>query len=114
MGANIYPEDLESALYANAELAQKVRSYCMSLHEGEHMEVRPKFEFEVVHGDITPALEQTFREKITEHLIVLNKDFAEAWHEHRESLMPVIALWQEGQGPFTQNAGRIKQVRITA
>lgn len=113
MGANIYPEDLEAALYANPELAQVTRSFCMSLDEQANAEVRPKFEFEIVRADILGGLEDEFKKKITSHLIALNKDFAEAWHEHKETLEPVVVLWPEGAGPFKQNEGRIKQVRIT-
>ncbi len=112
MGANIYPEDLEAALYANPELAQVTRSFCMSLDERAHGEVRPKFEFEIVRADILGGLEDEFKKKITSHLIMLNRDFAEAWHEHKETLEPVVVLWPAGHGPFKQNEGRIKQVRI--
>ncbi len=118
MGANIYPEDLEAALYANAELAKLVSSFSMSLWE-EGSEVRPKFDFEISRlGDLQESaaenLKQAFASKILEHLKALNKDFAEAWHEHPHTLMPVIGLYATGQGPFSGNAGRIKQVRITA
>lgn len=114
MGANIYPEDLEAALYATPELAQITRSFCMSLHEEANAEVRPKFEFEVSREFVTTAdAPAEFGKKITEHLVKLNRDFAEAWHEHPATLQPIVVLWPEGTGPFAQNAGRIKQVRIT-
>jgi len=114
MGANIYPEDLESALYADRELAQCVRSFCMSLAEDEHGGVRPRFEFEVIDKEITDVLKTEYQESILKHLIGLNKDFAEAYHEHPDSLVPIINLWNEGQGPFARNSGRIKQVRIVS
>ena len=113
MGANIYPEDLEAALYANPELAKVTRSFCMSLHEMDEGGVRPKFEFEIVNSDVTESLAHEFYKKILEHLKVLNKDFAEAWHEHPTTLMPIVELWNENCGPFKQNMNRIKQVRIT-
>ncbi|OGZ07867.1 MAG: hypothetical protein A3C93_04205 [Candidatus Lloydbacteria bacterium RIFCSPHIGHO2_02_FULL_54_17] len=112
MGANIYPEDIEQCLYAEPELAKITRSFCISLHEGENAEVRPAFSFEVVHTEITPALNARFQEKILERLIALNQDFKEAWHERSSTLVPVVELWGENEGPFKQNSGRIKQIRI--
>lgn len=112
MGANIYPEDLEAALYANPGLAASVRSFSMSLYESTDGSVRPQFEFEIFES-ITTDMRACFEEKITEHLIMLNRDFAEAWHEHPAALEPVVMLWPVGTGPFAQNEHRIKQVRIS-
>lgn len=117
MGANIYPEDLEAALYANPDLARVTRSFSMSLLE-KGAEVRPLFDFEIVGLDSMSQQDRTrlhdeSQMKILEHLRKLNRDFAEAWHEHPDTLMPVIGLYAPGTGPFAQNAGRIKQVRIT-
>lgn len=113
MGANIYPEDIEQCLYAEPALAKVTRSFCISLHEGENAEVRPAFAFEIVNSDITSELKLEFQTKIIKQLIMLNADFKEAWHERSSTLVPVVDLWPESGGPFKQNNGRIKQVRIT-
>ena len=47
MGANIYPEDIEQCLYADAELAKITHSFCLALAEGARAAVNPKFIFEV-------------------------------------------------------------------
>ena len=112
MGANIYPEDLEQCLYDEPELAHITSAFCIGLHEEENSEVRPAFSFEVA-PPITEDLTRQFQEKILARLIALNKDFKEAWHEHPETLVPHIQLFLENEGPFAQNSGRIKQVRIT-
>jgi len=112
MGANIYPEDLEQCLYAEPELAKITRSFFLSLHEEANAEVRPVFTFEIVNAEITEELKECFQKKMLERLIALNADFKEAWHEHSETLIPIIFLFGEGEGPFKQNSGRIKQVRI--
>lgn len=110
MGANIYPEDLEQALYADQNLAQITRSFCLSLKEYPNGDVRPAFYFEL---ETTPTeeLKRTFAESILEHLLKINADFREAWDEYRETLVPEIYLYEIGQGPFKKDEGQIKQVR---
>lgn len=111
MGANIYPEDIEQCLYEENELAKITKSFCIGLHEEENSEVRPSFSFEVT-CEITGGLQEQFRNKIVQRLVALNQDFKEAWHEHQETLMPVVALYSVGEGPFEKDSKRIKQVRI--
>ncbi|MBI2108694.1 MAG: phenylacetate--CoA ligase family protein [Parcubacteria group bacterium] len=112
MGANIYPEDIEQCLYAEPALAKITRSFCIGLHEEQNQEVRPSFSFEIVGSDITEKLKEEFQQKILRHLIALNKDFKEAWHEHKATLIPTINLWPEHEGPFKQDSSRIKQIRV--
>jgi phenylacetate-CoA ligase len=111
MGANIYPEDLEECLYADPELAGMTRSYCLSLSEPENREVRPCFLFEI---DCEPSegLERRFAEVMLKNLRKLNADFREAWHEYPEAMTPEVQLYPLGEGPFKQDTGRIKQVRL--
>lgn len=111
MGANIYPEDIEQCLYADAALARITRSFCLELAQGERAAVNPKFIFEV---DVVPSveLEASYRDSILRNLIVLNADFREAWQEYPETVTPVIELYPRGTGPFAADAGRIKQARL--
>ena len=111
MGANIYPEDVESCLYADPELAAITRSFCQSLSESPQGDVRPCFYFEI---DCAPTseLQDRFADSIVKHLLELNSDFREAWHEYREAVSPQVQLFSPGEGPFATDAGRIKQARI--
>ena len=111
MGANIYPEDLESCLYADPELARVTRSFCQSLLESPDGDVRPCFYFEI---ETTPSreLKARFSKSILKHLLNLNADFREAWQEYPEILVPEIRLHPVGEGPFAADTGRIKQTRI--
>jgi len=111
MGANIYPEDIEHCIYAEPRLARITHSFCMTLAEGPNGAVNPKFMFEV-EAERDAALEATYREAILSHLTALNADFRAAWHEHPETLAPVIELHARGAGPFAADAGRIKQARL--
>ena len=60
----------------------------------------------------TAELAQRFSESILHHLLNLNADFREAWHEYPETLIPEIQLYGLGQGPFKEDSGRIKQARM--
>jgi phenylacetate-CoA ligase len=111
MGANIYPEDLEQALYAEPDLAEVTTSFCLSLAESDNATVRPRFSFEVT-SPITDDLRAKFRERIVERLIAINLDFREAWREYPDTLVPDIQLHVPGDGPFARDEGKIKQTRL--
>jgi phenylacetate-CoA ligase len=111
MGANIYPEDVEQALYDEPELAALTNSFCLSLREEPDGGVRPCFSFEL-RGRITPKLKVAFEKRITERIRQMNLDFQSAMEEHPESARPVVQLFSLGIGPFSADATRIKQTRI--
>lgn len=111
MGANIYPEDLEECLYADPELAGMTQSYCLSLSGTHGGEVRPCFLFEI-GAEPNEELKDRFCESILHHLQRINADFREAHHEYPEIMVPEVQLYSIGQGPFKQDAGRIKQARL--
>ncbi len=110
MGANIYPEDLEQAIYADPDLAKVTRSFCLSIKESPNGDIRPAFYFEI-DGTPDEGLKQRFSESILRHLLKINADFKEAWKEYQETLVPEVRLFEPGQGPFGQKQGQIKQVR---
>jgi phenylacetate-CoA ligase len=111
MGANIYPEDIEQCLYADAALSKITHSFCLALEETARADVHPKFIFET---DVAPTAElaTAYREAMLKGLIALNADFRAAWHEYPDALTPIIELHPRGTGPFAADAGRIKQARL--
>ena len=111
MGANIYPEDIEQCLYADAALSKITRSFCLALDEGAGADVRPKFIFETDAAP-TAELSAAYREAMLKGLIALNADFRAGWHEYPDALTPVIELHPRGTGPFAADIGRIKQARL--
>jgi phenylacetate-CoA ligase len=113
MGANVYPEDLESALYADPALARITRSFCLSVSEYRDCEVRPCFIFEI-EADPGPELEALFRESVLERLRLINTGFREALRECGEGLSPEIRLYRPGEGPFAGDGEKIKQRRFLA
>jgi phenylacetate-CoA ligase len=110
MGANIYPEDLEQCLYAEPGLARITRSFCLSLSE-LGAQVRPCFHFEI-EVEPTEELAAQFGVAMVKRLAELNADFREALHEYAQTLQPEIKLHRLGNGPFSGDSSRIKQVRL--
>lgn len=110
MGANIYPEDLEQAIYADPELARLTRSFCQSLSESPQGEVRPCFYLEI-DQEPSDELARRFSDRILKYLLEVNADFRKAWQEYPETMEPEIHLHRLGEGPFEADAARIKQVR---
>jgi phenylacetate-CoA ligase len=112
MGANVYPEDLEQALYEEPDLAAAANSFCLGLHEEPDGTPRPRFAFEVAAWAATPELRHEFERRIVARVAAMNADFGQALHEHPASARPVVELYPLGQGPFAADAGRIKQTRL--
>jgi phenylacetate-CoA ligase len=113
MGANIYPEDLEEAIYSDPELARITTSFCQAVAESPSGDVRPCFHFEIT-AEPDAALAGRYAAAVSAHLQKVNADFREACREYPEALVPEIHLHKSGEGPFQANAGRIKQVRRLA
>jgi phenylacetate-CoA ligase len=111
MGANIYPEDVEQALYRRPELAAMTSSFCLGLEEQAEGTVRPYFAFEM-RDPITAGLVERFEHDIVSEVALINADFRVAMGEHRDGVQPVVRLFVAGQGPFRRDRGRIKQTRV--
>ncbi|GHO97921.1 phenylacetate--CoA ligase [Reticulibacter mediterranei] len=113
MGANIYPEDVEAGLFASVH-ANRLGAFCMELVEDEHThEVCPCIHVEVMDGDLTDTLIQELRSILLSKLSELNADFRQAVYEDGHTSALQVVLHHAGQGPFTQNIGRIKRRYIT-
>lgn len=111
MGANIYPEDIEQALYRRPELAAATSSFCLGLEEQFAGTVRPALSFEV-RDPITSDLVDRFARAIVAELTEINADFRAAMGEHRDGVLPVVRLYAAGEGPFRRDRDRIKQTRL--
>ncbi len=72
--------------------------------------MRPCFHFEIFE-EVTEDIRKRFSDSIVQHLVHINADFREAWHEYPETRMPEVHLHRLGEGPFKADAGRIKQIR---
>lgn len=110
MGANIYPEDIEQALYADADDARRLGSFCLELVDTGAGEQRPCIHVEILDGGETDdALVERLRGRALARLLATNRDFRSAVDEDRSASDLRIHLHAPGQGPFMVNSGRIKR-----
>ncbi|HEU5003550.1 MAG TPA: phenylacetate--CoA ligase family protein [Actinomycetota bacterium] len=110
MGANIYPEDVETALFTGSAEAARLGTFCLELLELPGAEVRPCVHVEVRRGSLPyPALERRLAGAVRQRLMAASRDFAAAVAEDPATGDVAIRLHAPGEGPFAGNAGRIKQ-----
>jgi len=113
MGANIYPEDVETLIYRDPSLARHVHSFCLSVLNDASGTPRPHIALEVREDTkIEDGLAEQIAGRLRDGLAGLNLDYKEALGEFSAAMQPIVTLHALGQGPFAADAGRIKQRRV--
>jgi phenylacetate-CoA ligase len=113
MGANIYPEDVEAAIYADPWLASGVRSFQLSVVTDEGGDPRPGVLLELDDGlEVDDAWRSARAIHIRDGLEALSRDYRTSLQEFPEAMLPVVRTYAVGTGPFAEDTGRIKQRRI--
>jgi phenylacetate-CoA ligase len=111
MGANIYPEDVERAVFRSAEDHRRFGAFCMELVSTGHAhEERPCLHLELLAPVDEPAVTAELRTRLVTHLKEVNRDFATALAEDSTAGEVVVRFHSPGQGPFSLNSSRIKRV----
>jgi phenylacetate-CoA ligase len=113
MGANIYPEDIETIIYRDPDLARKVHSFLLSVQTDDAGTPRPGIAIELVEGTVVD--DAWIAEQVTrfrDGLHALNIDYRTSTAEFGEAMMPIVHVWPRGTGVFAVDADRIKQRRI--
>ncbi len=111
MGANIYPEDVEQALFTDAADAARLGAYCLELVEIGRGEQRSCVHVEVLPTpmDDDGALAGRLRERVVDRLLANSRDFREAVREDPTAGDILVRLHAADAGPFAANSGRIKR-----
>jgi phenylacetate-CoA ligase len=110
MGANIYPEDVEQALFADAGDARRLGAFCLELIDVSQVEQRPCIHVEVLAGPTEDAeFAARLRHRVVERLLAVNLDFRASVSEDPSAAEIQLRLHPPGGGPFTANQGRIKR-----
>jgi len=113
MGANIYPEDIETLIYRDPKIAAAVHSFSLSVVTDSTATPRPCIALELNEGFPTEA---AWSDRVTAQfqagLEGLNLDYRSALAEFPAAMAPIVNTYQLGEGPFREDAGRIKQRRI--
>ena len=113
MGANIYPEDVETSVYARPEVAVRVRSFQLAVVQDEAANPRPGVLLELAEG---VTVDDAWRDEQAAHirdvLASLSRDYRTSYDEFPAAMLPIVRTFAEGSGPFAGDTGRIKQRRI--
>ena len=113
MGANIYPEDIETLVYRDAALVPRLHSFLLSTIDDERGMPRPMVALEL--ADLTgvdEAWRAAMADEIRDGLTGLNIDYRSSIAEFPDAMQPIVTTYALGQGPFAADAKRIKQRRI--
>jgi phenylacetate-CoA ligase len=108
MGANIYPGDIEAAIYRDPALAERVLSFRLSLSEARPGETRPRVDVQLARGVATDELRADLLSAIQSQLATQNRDYQEAMREHPRLMVPLVEVHEKGTGPFQGDGDRIK------
>jgi phenylacetate-CoA ligase len=113
MGANIYPEDVESAIYSEPQVAAAVRSFQLSVVQDDLSNPRPGVLLELDEGvTVDDAWRQERALHIRDAVAALNRDYRTSLDEFPAAMLPMVETFPSGSGPFAGDAERIKQRRI--
>ncbi|TFG69458.1 MAG: phenylacetate--CoA ligase family protein [Thermomicrobiales bacterium] len=114
MGSNIYPEDIESVLYRDAQISDRMHSFMLSVTDDEHGTPRPMVALEFTDLDgVDDAWLAAAAERLRDGLGALNIDYRSSLVEFPAAMLPIVLVYGLGAGPFAGDATRIKQRRIT-
>jgi phenylacetate-CoA ligase len=111
MGANIYPEDIEQALFSDSTLAERTRAFALELRDIGGGAVRPWVHVEI-HGGVADDdghIAGVLRRAIVARLEQNSRDFRAAVQESPTTAEIGIELHEPGSGPFAENSRRIKR-----
>jgi phenylacetate-CoA ligase len=113
MGANIYPEDVETIVYRDRDLTPRLHSFLLSVTVDESGTPRPSIALELTDLD---GVDDVWRERAADQfrdgLLALNIDYRTSVAEFPAAMRPIIETHGRGEGPFAADAARIKQRRI--
>ena len=115
MGANIYPEDIETLIYQDAKLAARTHSFALAVVTDATATPRPCILLELSDDGLTEAAwAEQLAAQFQRGLAGLNLDYKAALSEFPLAMAPIVETHRRGEGPFKADAGRIKQRRIVA
>jgi phenylacetate-coenzyme A ligase PaaK-like adenylate-forming protein len=110
MGANIYPEDVEQGLYADAALSDRIGAFALELRDIGDGAVRPMVHVELKRrADDDAEVIEAVRRNVVARLTENSRDFRAAIAENPSTADVRVELHDPGAGPFEENARRIKR-----
>ncbi len=113
MGANIYPEDIETIVYRDGDLIPRLHSFLLTVIDDETGTPRPAVALELTdETGVDDAWRARMSDRLRDGLRSLNIDYRSSIAEFPAAMQPVVETYGVGGGPFGADASRIKQRRI--
>jgi phenylacetate-CoA ligase len=113
MGANIYPEDIEVIVYGDPDLVPRLHSFLLSVVDDESGTPRPSIALELTDlTGVDDAWRARMSERLRDGLRDLNIDYRSSIVEFPAAMQPIVKTHGLGEGPFADDAARIKQRRV--
>jgi phenylacetate-CoA ligase len=113
MGANIYPEDIETIVYRDAALVPRLHSFLLSTVDDEGGVPRPMVALELADlVGVDDAWRSRMADQLRDGLTALNIDYRSSIAEFLDAMEPIVRTYALGEGPFAADASRIKQRRV--
>jgi phenylacetate-coenzyme A ligase PaaK-like adenylate-forming protein len=113
MGSNIYPEDIETIVYRDAELVPLLHSFLLSVTDDETGMPRPVVALELTDlAGVDDSWRAHMSDRLRDGLRDLNIDYRSSIAEFPAAMQPIVETYGSGDGPFAADATRIKQRRI--
>lgn len=113
MGANIYPEDIETVVYRDASLVPRLHSFLLSTIDDERGVPRPMVALELADlAGVDDRWRAAMADQLRDGLTGLNIDYRSSIAEFPDAMQPIVTTYALGEGPFAADATRIKQRRI--
>jgi phenylacetate-CoA ligase len=108
-GSKVTPENVDEALYAFPELAERVASFALILTEDELATKRLAIAFELVEAHEPPQDVERVRTLLLEELRRINQDFREASRFIPPESVPTVEFHAAATGPFASHDVRLKR-----
>jgi phenylacetate-CoA ligase len=113
MGANIYPEDIETLVYRDPAIEPRLESFMLAAREDERGTTRPMILLELSDlDDVDDAWREAAARRLGDGLTDLNADYRTAVAEFPAAMLPIVETYARSSGPFAGDRTRIKQRRI--
>lgn len=113
MGANIYPEDIETIVYRYSELVPRLHSFLLSVIDDETGTPRPSVALELTdESGVDDRWRARMSDRLRDGLRDLNIDYRSSIAEFPAAMQPIVMTYRIGKGPFAADGTRIKQRRI--
>ena len=113
-GANIYPENIESAFYGARETLI-IHAYKLGLEVDEDMNSRPVIyvelnpEIEALSESETVEAEQKLHDLFLKKLLEINQDFKKSHTDNPQHANPIVKVFSFGDGAFSEDKKLIKR-----